>query len=344
MRIALSFLLTSFLCLILGGFAVPYADAAEPVGIIFDTDMGADIDDALALAMLHSFQDRNACRLLAVTLTNPEERATPLVQIINHFYGHDVPVGRATNNKPAKSGYLDTVSLKDGDALRYPNPGQPNSDLPPAPALLRKVLAAQPDQSVIIVQVGFFSNLAELLKSGPDDVCSLSGVDLVKKKVKWLSIMGGSFAKIDGHDHFTEYNIQGDRPASIAVAKDWPTPILWSGFEIGIAVPYPGKSIENDFGYVAHHPVADAYRLFEKMPYDRPTWDLTSVLVAVLPDRGYFELSPAGKVTVEPDGFTSFVPAENGRDHYLVLPADRRDRVIEALVQLVSQPPVAKAK
>ncbi len=320
----------------------PRVTAAEPVGIIFDTDMGADIDDALALAMLHSFEDRNACRLLAVTLTNPEERATPLVQIINHFYGHDVPVGRATNNKPAKSGYLDTVALKDGEALRYPNPGKPDAELPAAPALLRKVLAAQPDQSVIIVQVGFFSNLAELLKSGPDDVCSLSGLDLIKKKVKWLSIMGGSFAKIDGHDHFTEYNIQGDRPASIAVAKDWPTPILWSGFEIGIAVPYPGKSIEKDFGYVANHPVADAYRLFEKMPYDRPTWDLTSVLVAVLPDRGYFDLSPAGRVTVEADGFTSFAPAENGRDHYLVLPADRRDRVVEALIQLVSQPPKSK--
>ena len=201
------------------------------------------------------------------------------------------------------------------------------------------MLAAQPDQSVVIVQVGFFSNLAALLKSGPDDACSLSGVDLVKQKVKLLSIMGGSFTPIDGNSHFTEYNIQGDRPASIAVAKAWPTPIVWSGFEIGIAVPYPAVSIEQDFGYVAHHPVADAYRLYAKMPYDRPTWDLTSVLAAVRPDRGYFDLSPAGRVTVEADGFTKFEAAENGRDRYLVLPADRNARVSEALTQLVSQPP-----
>ncbi len=29
--------------------------AQNPTGIIFDTDMGNDVDDALALAMLHSF-------------------------------------------------------------------------------------------------------------------------------------------------------------------------------------------------------------------------------------------------------------------------------------------------
>ena len=111
---------------------------------------------------------------------------------------------------------------------------------------------------------------------------------------------------------------------------------------MGIAVPYPGKSIECDFRYAANHPVADAYRLFAKMPYDRPTWDLTSVLVAVLPDRGYFVLSPAGQVTVENDGFTSFQVVEKGRDRYLVLPPESRDRVVEALIQLVSQPPLRR--
>jgi inosine-uridine nucleoside N-ribohydrolase len=318
------------------------AAADEPVGVIFDTDLGADIDDALAMAMLHAFHDRGESRLLAVTLTNADRRSTPLAQIINHFYGHEVPVGRATNQKPAGSGYLDTVDLKDDGAQRYPHRGKPNEELPEAPSLLRKVLAAQPDGSVVIVQVGFFSNLAELLKSGPDNASPLSGKDLVRKKVRLLSIMGGSFTPIEGNSHFTEYNIQGDRPASIAVARDWPTPIVWSGFEIGIAVPYPAASIEHDFGYVAHHPVADAYRLYAKMPYDRPTWDLTSVLAAVRPNRGYFDLSPPGRVTVEADGFTTFEPAENGRDRYLVLPVDRRDRVTEALTQLVSQPPTRR--
>ena len=32
-------------------------------------------------------------------------------------------------------------------------------------------------------------------------------------------------------------------------------------------------SIERDFGYVPWHPIVEAYRAYQKMPYDRPTWD-----------------------------------------------------------------------
>ena len=35
--------------------------------------------------------------------------------------------------------------------------------------------------------------------------------------------------------------------------------MVFSGFEIGIALPYPATSIERDYGYVPHHPLAEAY-------------------------------------------------------------------------------------
>ena len=41
----------------------------EPVKLIFDTDIGGDIDDAFALALIHRFADRGQCELLGVTLT-----------------------------------------------------------------------------------------------------------------------------------------------------------------------------------------------------------------------------------------------------------------------------------
>ena len=41
-----------------------------------------------------------------------------------------------------------------------------------------------------------------------------------------------------------------DIAAAEALVRDWPTPIVFSGFEIGIAVPYPAASIEQDFAYV----------------------------------------------------------------------------------------------
>ena len=82
--------------------------------------------------------------------------------------------------------------------------------------------------------------------------------------------------------------------------------MVYSGFEIGIAFPTRATSIERDYRYVSHHPLAEAYIRRNPPPHNRPTWDLTSVLVAVLGDRGYFDVSPNGKVTVEADGFTRF--------------------------------------
>ena len=64
-----------------------------------------------------------------------------------------------------------------------------------------------------------------------------------------------------------------------------------------------------------------------------------SVLYAVRPDRGYFDVSPPGRVIVEADGFTKFEPLADGRHRYLKLSDLQRARVLEALVQLSSQPP-----
>jgi hypothetical protein len=115
--------------------------------------------------------------------------------------------------------------------------------------------------------------------------------------------------------------------------------VVWSGFEIGIAVPYPSRSIVEDFHDVPHHPVAEAYRIVSPPPQDRPSWDLTSVLDAVLGDRGYFDRSPPGRVTVTDKGATLFTPDATGKHRYLILrDATARARVIEALVQLASQP------
>jgi inosine-uridine nucleoside N-ribohydrolase len=222
-------------------------------------------------------------------------------------------------------------------------PGSVEDALP----LLRRLLAAEPDGTVVIAQVGFSTNLARLLDSPPDDITPLSGRELVTRKVKLLSVMAGAFTKIPDDkgkptDH-REYNVVEDLSSARRLAEGWPTPIVWSGFEIGLSIPYPSQSILRDYGYVEHHPLAEAYHLYTPPPHDRPTWDLTSVLYAVLPDAGYFGLSPQGKVVVTEDGLTNFNEESGGRDRYLTVSPEQRVRVTEALVQLSSQPPAAVA-
>lgn len=336
------------LALTLGmGFSpTAHASAPVPVPVIFDTDICGDCDDVLALAMLHNLEARGYCKLIAVTVSADHDLAGPFVDAVNTFFGKtDVPIGVVT--PPAadahESNYLHLAEQKDGESLRFPHDLRSKADAPSAVSVLRKALASQKDGSVVVIQVGFSTNLARLLDSKPDEASPLNGVDLVKRKVKLLSLMAGAFQPIDGNTAFEEYNVVKDIPAAKALAERWPSPMLWSGFEIGIALPYPFQSILEDYGYVAHHPVSAAYVAWNPQPHNRPTWDLTSVLVGVLPNKKYFALSEPGRVTVGPNGTTTFNAETNGPHRYLILRDGEVDRILEALVWLSSEPPKTAA-
>jgi purine nucleosidase len=319
----------------------PQAATAEPVPLIFDTDICGDCDDVLALGMIHALESRGLCRLLAVTISVDHELAAPFVDAVNTFYDRgDVPIGVVGKGGVIeKSEFLSLVKEADNGRFRYPHDVVRNQAVKEATALLRATLAAQPDHTVVIAQVGFFTNLARLLDSPPDAVSPLSGRALVERKVKLLSLMAGAFDSIEGNRHYLEYNVVKDVASARLVAERWPTAMVYSGFEIGIALPYPAVSIERDYRYVSHHPVAEAYIERNPPPHNRPTWDLTSVLYAVMPDRGYFEVSPPGTVSVLADGFTTFKENPQGSHRYLILKPAQQPRVLEALVQLSSQPP-----
>jgi inosine-uridine nucleoside N-ribohydrolase len=127
----------------------------------------------------------------------------------------------------------------------------------PAPALLRRLLTGAREK-VIIVQTGFSTNLAALLDS-PD------GAALAKEKVALVVAMAGNFA-----DGAPEYNVKIDVAAAKAVFERWPTPIVFSGFEIGRELLYPASSIEHDFAYASPHPIAESYRAIKKCPTIAP--------------------------------------------------------------------------
>lgn len=315
---------------------------AEPVRLIFDTDICGDCDDVLALGMIHALQSRGHCRLLAVTVSADNDQAAPFVDAVNTFYGRgDIPIGVVGKGGVVeKSAFLSLVDEKDASGRdRYPHDLRSGRSAPPATEVLRRTLAAQPDGSVVIAQVGFFTNLARLLDSPADAHSALDGRELVRRKVKLLSLMAGSFTPIEGNPRHLEYNVVRDVPSARIVAAKWPTPMVYSGFEIGIALPYPAVSIEHDYRYAPHHPLAAAYIRRNPPPHNRPTWDLTSVLYGVLADRGYFDLSSAGTVAVEEDGHTRFAARSGGFHRYLILRPEQMPRVLEALVQLSSQPP-----
>ncbi|QDT28270.1 nucleoside hydrolase [Gimesia panareensis] len=324
--------------LLISGSAV----AREPVRVIFDTDISGDVDDVLALAMLHTLSDRGECDLLAVTISKINPLTGPFTDAVNTFYGRgEIPIGVTRDAQRRESRYLKLVNEKEEAKWRYPHDVLSNEDLPDAVTVLRKTLMSQPDHSVVLIQVGLAANLADLVESGADEISPLSGAELVRQKVRLVSVMAGAFEPIDGNRHFLEANIRNGIKSMQRFVRQWPreVPVIWSGFEIGIAVRYPRESIARDFGYRKHHIVREAYLLHSGPEHDRPSWDLTSVLYAVRPEDGYFTLSEPGRVTVEDDGFLKFQPVELGRDRYLKMNQEQMIRVREALRDLVSQPP-----
>ena len=137
-------------------------DSADaPIPVIFDTDIGGDIDDAFALALLHVFEDRGVCKLLGVTTTDSHPAVGGYVAAFNARYGRPtIPVGRGEGRKD--DNYLSEItSQRDASGeLEYPIPeGFEGREAVP---LLRELLADADEHSVVIIQVGRCSNLGFL--------------------------------------------------------------------------------------------------------------------------------------------------------------------------------------
>ena len=321
-------------------------DLSQKPSIIFETDIGNDVDDALALDMLYKYLDEKKINLLAVCSNKDSRYSTEYIHLMNNWYGYpNIPVGKVVNGIDSENDalkYAEHVSLmknENGKEL-FERPAFDHGTLPEAVSLYRRILSTQPDHSVTIVSVGFSTNIVRLLHSAPDQYSKLKGVDLIAKKVKLLSVMAGSFGK----EPVAEYNVVKDIPAAKAIADEWPTQIVYAPFEAGIAVTYPGKSIENDFSWTKAHPVVEAYKYYMKMPYDRPTWDLIAVLYVVENSTKYFTQSDWGNVNVDDKGFTKFSPDKDGKRAYLTLSELQAKETQSHFVELVIKVPKAQQK
>ena len=287
--------------------------------VIFETDMGNDIDDALALDLLYKAMDEGRINLLAVSCHKKSDYAPEFVDVMNTWYGYpDIEVSRGgvciANDEAVD--YAKAVCLMEDEF------GQPlfertkkADQITESVEMYRRLLSAQKDSSVVLISVGFSTTLAALLQSGPDEYSPQTGRELVERKVKLTSIMAGSF----GEGARAEYNIVNDTVSARYVFDRWPSPIALSPFELGRMIQYPGSSIQNDFKWAEDHPMVEAYSSYKKMPYNRATWDLTSVLYVLHPHM--FTVSERGRLSVDEAGFTHFLPEEDGRD--VVLSADR---------------------
>ena len=157
---------------------------------------------------------------------------------------------------------------------------QTNATAPVSTDLYRQLLHEAPDNSVKIVVVGGQTAIHRLMQTGPnynDDGIDRTGMELIESKVAELVLMAGNFANAN----HAEFNITLDINAAQQVARHWPSPIVYSGFEVGNTI-MTGSALTNP----QTNPVARAYQAYRGTTGgagtigDRQSWDQTAVLYA----------------------------------------------------------------
>lgn len=237
------FLLSFFLLATIASVAQTNKKAKS---VIFDSDMGPDYDDVGAIAMLHAFADSGYINILATISSTNYDGVAATFDVLNTYFNRpDLPIAVPKNGLKLR----DFQHWSDSLIANYPHSVKSNEEVPEAVELYRKILAAQPDGSVTIITVGFFTNLANLLQSRPDQYSKLNGKELVQKKVKELVSMAGKFPA------GKEFNVEKDAAASQVVFTQWPGTMLLSGFEIGQKVKVGLPLINNS--NIGKSPVKD---------------------------------------------------------------------------------------
>ncbi len=317
--------------------------AAAPMKIIFETDMGNDVDDALAMDMLMQYAREGKIDLLGISSNKRNDGSTEYIDLLTTWYGMpQIPIGKVVDGAKCDDAVnyaLAVAQMTDADgkplfARSHDNDGF----VVPSVEMYRRILSVQPDSSVTVVSVGFSTNLAQLLDSKGDDISPLTGKELVAKKVKELVTMAGEFTnngEADSLKRMPEYNVVRDIAAAKKVFAEWPTPIVTSPFELGIKICFTADVVENELTRATPHPVSEAYKAYLPMPYDRPTWDLTSVLYAVEGSEGYFTLSDTGDIEVDGRGGTRFIARPDGTRRYLMTDSVQDANILRRFVEMI---------
>jgi len=288
------------------GMAVSSAGAKERV--IFDTDVGGDVDDAGALAVLHALADAGDIDILAIGVVIGHAAGVPFVDAVNTWYGKpDLPIGTIKGKAPySRDEYMVPV------VAAYPH-DLTQENAPDVVKLYRKVLAAEPDRSVTLIAVGPATNIRNLLKSGPDEHSQLPGVDLVRQKVKLYAAGGNGDAGLP--DGKCGFNYATDVPAAQDELQLLPTefPTVFAGGS--------GKTLKIGACYREAQPDHIMRRSYEAYykgeAKDRQTWDQLRVLYACRPSVRYlWDTSAPGSIQLGSDKSFKWSQAPNQNRAY----------------------------
>lgn len=312
------------------GVAAMSAGAAPP-RIFLDTDIGPDVDDVAAVAILHALADAGEAEIVAMAACTSSEWGAPCLQALNDYYGRpDIPLGTFK-----EEGFLLESPYSEGVVRAFPESLREGREIPDAIELYRRVLAEQPDGELMIIALGPLNNLARLLDTTADEHSPLSGVDLVKAKVRELVIMGPYFNE-EGEFQYA-WNYAQDPESAWQVMQRWPTPMRFGEGNLGHR-HFIGSTLAQA---PEDSPVRKAFELAEGPGGKRHCADPSTILYAIRGTRHFDEVTTGSCETRREDGFTRWV-ASPDLDHAHNTQKGTVEELEAVLEDLLTRPPARK--
>ncbi len=280
--------------------------------IILDTDIGTDVDDALALSVLLGSQEVN---LLGITTVYGDVRLRS--QIAMHLcsmVNREIPTYMGESK--TISGREVWVSGSEGKNFESLDSLAPQTTS--AVDFLLEAVASQP-KIIDVIAIGPLTNIARALQKNND----------FEKQVKRIWIMGGDF---------TQSRVEHNFGCDIDAAKI----VLESNIPISILdLPSSQKTIirMQEIEQIRKAPVYGPLLYSEIMSWIEPkkqAWTIPHDPIAVLSllTSEFFETSPAGKVRINPKGLSFWSESPEGNVK-LVSPT-HPESAVQKMIELIT--------
>ncbi len=280
--------------------------------IILDTDIGTDVDDALALAVLLSSHEVD---LVGITTVYGDVRlrsqiAMHLCSIVNREIPTYIGEGKTISGREV------WMSGSEGKNLESLDSFTPQA-LPAVDFLIETVIS-QP-KTIDVIAIGPLTNIARAIQKSKD----------FERKVKRLWIMGGDFTH-----SIVEHNFNCDIDAArIVLESNIPISIL--------DLPNSQKTIirMKEIEQIRNAPVFGTLLYSEIMSWIEPRnqdWTIPHDPIATLsllaPE--FFETSTTGNVRVNPDGLSFWNESPNG--NVVLINPIHPESAVQRMIELIT--------
>ena len=167
--------------------SILFSPSFSVVKLIIDTDMDFDVDDVGAVCAAHAMADKGEVEIIAIVHDAGYSKGIGAVSVLNHYYGRDqIPLGAFKGKFGAEIAGVYVDDLVDN----WDSPIKHYNQVKDAVDVLREVLVAEEDHSVVIASVGFLTNIANFLNSPGDMISPKTGYELVRDKVGRMPSLG----------------------------------------------------------------------------------------------------------------------------------------------------------